>query len=116
MRVWQETITRREGEWTEFDPSYDWRQHADGATPREFVEASIKRTFDFLHSIRDGVREGDWTISPSGVSRFQIVHVGMWDGWPFWRPVPAVGYIGPLGRVEVQFFYSINRDSIERMK
>jgi len=36
-----------------------------------------------------------------------VVHVGMYDGWPFWKPTPAVGYIGPLGSVERAFFFSL---------
>jgi hypothetical protein len=26
-----------------------------------------------------------------------VIQVGMWDGWPYWRPGPAVQVAGPIG-------------------
>lgn len=55
-----------------------------------------------------------WTICPSGFTSFRVVHVGMYDGWPFWEPTPAIGYIGPLGGVEVKFFYSLSEHEVRQ--
>lgn len=35
-----------------------------------------------------------------------IIRVCMYDGWPYWRPMPAISYLGPLNCVEWAFFNS----------
>ena len=57
-----------------------------------------------------------WGFCPSGFSVFEVVHVGMYDGWPYWRPTPAVGYLGPLGIVEWAFFYDLSPRKISRLR
>lgn len=41
-----------------------------------------------------------------------VVAVGMWDGYPYWKPYPSVCLQGPLG-AEWQPFDSINHFSIK---
>jgi len=48
-----------------------------------------------------------WGYAPSGHARSQVVGVGMYDGWPFWEPTPAISYVGPLGAIEVAFYYEL---------
>lgn len=89
MRTWTET--HREG--TNIGP-VDWGHEWAAALPdatRAILREAEKRPSDF-------------TISPSGFSRFRIVDVCMYDGWPYWRPGPAVAYVGPLGSVEWAWF------------
>lgn len=38
---------------------------------------------------------------------FPVVSVCMYDGWPYWRPTPAISYVGPLKIVEWAFFNDI---------
>ena len=45
---------------------------------------------------------GHYEATPDGgiprVGWGRVLKVGMWDGWPFWRPVPSVlidGWAGP---------------------
>ena len=48
----------------------------------------------------------------------EIVYIGMYDGWPYWKPMPAVGLIGPLNSLEWTFFnsYGVYSDSIPRKR
>lgn len=45
----------------------------------------------------------------------RIIAVAMYDGWPYWKPTPAVLREGPIG-CEWDFFnsYSVRPDSITR--
>ena len=33
-----------------------------------------------------------------------IIRLCMYDGWPYWKPTPAILYIGPLSSGEWAFF------------
>ena len=46
-----------------------------------------------------------------------IVQICMYDGWPYWRPRPAIQYMGPIG-VAWTFFdsYGVHDGSIERRR
>lgn len=43
-----------------------------------------------------------------------IYAIAMYDGWPYWRPTPAVMFAGPIG-AEWAFFdsYGVHQSSIE---
>lgn len=36
----------------------------------------------------------------------KVVEIGMYDGWPYWQPTPAIRYDGPLG-LEIAFWYNL---------
>ena len=44
-----------------------------------------------------------------------ILKICMYDGWPYWRPTPAICFVGPLNSPEWSFFnsYGVNADSIQ---
>lgn len=46
----------------------------------------------------------------------EILAICMYDGWPYWKPTPAVNYVGPLGWSEWNFFnsYGMHEGSITR--
>lgn len=52
------------------------------------------------------VEVGD-KIEYSGGFQWEVINVGMYDGWPFWRPTPAARTLGPLGVGDWHFFYDI---------
>lgn len=56
---------------------------------------------------------GDFLFSEYGRT---ILAICMYDGWPYWKPTPAVLYIGPLNRPEWSFFndYAVGPGSIRR--
>jgi hypothetical protein len=45
----------------------------------------------------------------------RIIAIGMYDGWPYWEPRPAVCFIGPMNSGEWAFFdsYGVGPGSIE---
>jgi len=101
------TVTVREGEYLgPVDPDYDhmqgaWSRSQGGYNP-EFLERGWEQILKMNAS-----PEG-WTFHSDGGGLFRVVRVGMWDGWPFWKPTPAIGYIGPLGAIEWAFYYRLN--------
>lgn len=46
----------------------------------------------------------------------QILDMGMYDGWPYWTPRPAICFLGPLNSAEWTFFdsYGVHDNSISR--
>ena len=46
----------------------------------------------------------------------EILQICMWDGWPYWKPTPAIQFIGPLKSAEWDFFnsYGCYENSIVR--
>ncbi len=107
------TVVERIGEWLgPVDWSYDFQQHAMTSTCGGCAQWAIDDGIEQLRRLES--EPGGWWIAPSGFTSFEVVHVGMYDGWPFWQPTPAVGYIGPLGGVEVAFFYNLRGDRLHR--
>lgn len=98
-------ITVREGEWVgPIDWNYDFYQHR---VNKHFIDQGIDALKRFELDAAT-----TWYFRPSRMTSYEVVEVGMYDGWPFWRPTPAIGYRGPLGAVEVAFFYSLSRDKL----
>lgn len=105
------TVTERIGERVgSVDWSYDFLKHFEGyngCRPEDRAAAcdlavSTLRTLEAHHA------EGDWWVTmPHSGAEFRVVAVGMYDGWPYWRPTPAVQYIGPLGFGEWLFFHDL---------
>lgn len=50
--------------------------------------------------------------------RRTILAICMYDGWPYWKPTPAVQFIGPLRSAEWAFFddYTVGPNSIRRVE
>ena len=57
----------------------------------------------FLRTIKPGDK-----VTSSGQFERVVLQVGMYDGWPYWKPTPAISYIGPLGTVEYDFYYNLS--------
>lgn len=45
-----------------------------------------------------------------------ILRICMYDGWPYWKPRPAIQFIGPLNSAEWSFFdsYAVSAGSVRR--
>jgi hypothetical protein len=88
------TVTVREGE--ECGP-IDWSHEWAKTKPGEWKEAEIDPA-KFLFKGRE------------------IITICMYDGWPYWKPSPAIAFIGPLNCLEWTFFnsYGVNDHSIRR--
>jgi hypothetical protein len=57
----------------------------------------------------------DFLLDNGGLHLKTIYRICMYDGWPYWKPTPAIQYQGPLGP-EWTFFnsYAIRPTSIKR--
>jgi hypothetical protein len=92
-----ETVTIRHGE--NVGP-VDWEHEMAKAMPPIWSEAE-KAPSDFLLDYGNGGK--------------QIVEICMYDGWPYWKPTPAILYVGPLGPEWAHFnSYGVNSGSIKR--
>jgi hypothetical protein len=92
------TVTVREGE--NVGP-VDWSHPLAADMPELWHEAE-RSPNEFLFDYGHGGRE--------------IIAVCMYDGWPYWKPMPAVCYVGPLNSAEWQFFngYGVRPGSMKR--
>lgn len=99
-----ETKTVRIGENTgPIDWSYDFRSHFDcmGASD-EAKDATCEQKTRWLRRIEADVRDGvPVRVTNYGgwprVGIYPVLEVGMYDGWPYWRPVPSVCVATRLG-------------------
>ncbi len=67
------------------DWTFDFEKHA-GAYHREYFERSMK-------CLKEICAEPDakWEVmDPYTQNWKELLAVGMYDGWPYWRPVPSV--------------------------
>lgn len=97
------TVQKKIGEYLgHIDWNFDFTSVCQSMPPALLTEAQ-----DYLHQLESG---GDWlATTDSGWPRFgwgAVLQVGMYDGWPHWRPIPSVCIDGPLG-AEWHPFYSI---------
>ncbi len=108
MRTYTQTV--REGERTgDVDWGYDFRQHFNSDARRDEICAkSVQRFRDIadLHAAGTPVRAttyGGWPRCGFG----DVLDVGMYDGWPYWRPVPSVLMRGVIGGAGWHSFCSL---------
>ncbi len=105
-------VTEREGEW---QGPIDWaHEHIVEmeVSPYRARLAATLREHETDH-------ERLWVSTYGGellVGCRQVVAIGMWDGWPYWRPTPTVAVIGPLGRVEYYHFNELTRVEVRDQK
>lgn len=101
------TVTVREGELLgPIDWNYDFLQHFQNysASP-EYQRDSCEKCKQLLRLIEQEPMKWKVDLSHSVVAR-QVLAVGMYDGWPFWKPTPALLTDGTLGS-EWHFFYDL---------
>ena len=106
MRTYQQTV--RVGEYLgPIDWSYDFSQHDWGPSKGGMNPSVSESRVAVLREIEKG---GEWEATTDGgfprVGWGRVLEIGMYDGWPHWRPVPSVCLSGPLG-AEWHPFYSI---------
>lgn len=98
------TYTERVGERVgDVDWNYDFLSHFGNLCTDEngkFEACELKK--ELLRLMEERFRYGRLTLATTdgGWPRFgysEVIDVGMYDGWPFFRPVPSVCIRGPLG-------------------
>lgn len=80
----------------DIDWSYDFLGHAS-LNPDYAIRAK-----EMLKAIESGLKVGEsWQATTDGgwpkFGWHPVVLVGMYDGWPYWKPTPSVLMVGPLG-------------------
>lgn len=108
------TTTVREGERTgDVDWSYDFRQHFNNYCTSDAGRDEIcARSVERFKAIADAVAAGQTVRATTygGWPRcgfHEVLDVGMYDGWPYWKPVPSVLMRGVLGGAEWHSFCSL---------
>jgi len=103
------TVIEREGELLgPVDWAYNFRQHFDGyCCSDEKRDEFCNRAMELLRKVEASPDAYCVQISHSDNFR-EVYAVGMYDGWPYWRPVPALLCRSVLGS-EWQFFYDLLR-------
>lgn len=91
-------------DWSYDFASHDWSDRRGGINPHRITE-QVER----LRAIADGLDHGQgWEATTDGgwprVGWKRVIRVGMYDGWPHWRPVPSVQIAGVLGSEWHQFY------------
>lgn len=80
------------------DWSYDFASHFKGCS-ENYREERCRQAVEWLVTLDANPRDYEATTD-GGCPKFgwfKVLRVGMYDGWPYWRPVPAVLLAGPLG-------------------
>jgi hypothetical protein len=94
------TVTERIGECLgPVDWSFDFTSHDWGANRGVINPEHSARAKEWLKEIEgapqtyQATTDGGWPK----VGWKRVVQVGMYDGWPFWKPTPSVQLAGPIG-------------------
>ena len=93
------TVTKREGEFLGLvDWDYDFASHFTGYGNPEIAARFCEEAVKMLRLLSAG---GSWQATTDGgwprVGWREVISVGMYDGWPYWRPVPSVCLSGVFG-------------------
>lgn len=86
------TVTQREGEYL---GPIDWSWFEENP-PRDRYEEQIIAWLKDIEADKEA-----WLVSNDGGApkmwHRRVIQIGMYDGWPYWKPRPALRIEGPLG-------------------
>jgi len=102
------TIEVREGELLgPVDWNYNFRQHFDGyCSTDEYKDRRCAETVERLRKVADNP-DAFLVVTSYPDKRREVFSVGMYDGWPYWKPTPALLVSGTLGP-EWHFFSDLH--------
>ena len=90
------TVVKREGEYLgPVDWSFDFEKFCESFYNCSAAQRHVQmltRALETLHTLEDHLGEyeattyGGWPRCGWG----EVLKVGMYDGWPYWKPVPSV--------------------------
>lgn len=85
------TEERRIGEnlgpidWSYDFTSHDWSSGLGGVNPEVSRDGAAR-----LREVEAALSQGQRVTVMMHQNYHEVITVGMYDGWPFWRPVPSV--------------------------
>lgn len=97
------------------DRSYDFDQHKSG--DEKWWPKRVETFISMLEAFEAGTPI--LATTDGGVPRFgwgDLLEVGMYDGWPFWKPVPSFLISSSLGGAEWHWFGSLSEWRIVERK
>ena len=102
MKTYKETVVRRVGEWFPLDENYDYM--AEDIYPNN-PETRQKVWDKFLTCYNNP----DKYLASTGfmMTVKKIVNIGMYDGWPYWKPYPSFSLLYWFG-AETHSWWQIN--------
>jgi hypothetical protein len=105
----ERTVIERIGEYLgPIDWTYDFTQHNWGSNRGGINPDIVTPAMEMLRQIES---PGRWRVMMYQ-NYHEVLRVGMYDGWPFWKPTPSVLVSGALG-AEWHPFYNIQ--AVERV-
>jgi len=102
------TVIERIGEnMGPIDWSYDFRSHFNNhCLSDEGRDEECRKHVERLREIVAGIERGEYWVAECYGVQNPIIDVGMYDGWPYWKPTPSIALRSWLG-VEWHPFHSI---------
>ena len=94
----------RVGEWLETAGPHSpvsWERVVEHWLPLHAASGAPALTERNLEHLRLVVAGGTWAVA-TACHRFLLLHVGLWDGWPYWRPRVEACILGPLQSAEAR--------------
>jgi len=115
MRTYQ--VTKREGErMGDIDYSFDFRARFNNyCTSKENQDLYCQESINLLIEIESKFKAGENLQVRMYDWWYDLLDVGMYDGWPYWKPTPAVCCLSSLGHGgEWHFWYDITGVRIKK--
>ena len=92
-------VTQRIGELLgPVDWSYDFASHGWDRSPSGGHNPTmIAQEVEYLRAAEAGLNSGHDVFATCYSVEHRVIAVGMYDGWPYWRPVPSFCVVTFLG-------------------
>jgi hypothetical protein len=104
MKTWSETVAHRQGEWLgPLDDNYDYSQHKAYPNNPEIVQEKIQMMREIETLFLNGKK---LKVSYDDCLAGELLQIGMYDGWPFWKPTPAF-MIKTWHGGDIHFWYDV---------
>lgn len=108
------TVTKREGELLgPVDYHFPFIKHFGNHCCSDLDKKRLcARSISLIRDIENAKKEGTTVYAETYGYFHEVLAVGMYDGWPFWEPTPAILVKGAIGN-GWQFYYNIQSMKIE---
>lgn len=102
MKTYTETVVRHEGEWFPLDENFDYMGEKVYPNNPEIRKEKWELFLKCAKNPKGYKISTDYMFAPK-----EIIDIGMYDGWPHWKPYPSFSIVEALG-VETYSWYQLN--------